>query len=132
MNRYPVVVGSGKTSSVPLNVGSGVGTTVSSPVTFTGRRTGVVPTLSVPLPVIRYMVELTLLRWSVNFQLIELKVLVTDAVPEPPVAVNLMVPVSWQITTIGSMAGPMAQLVEWNASPVDEGGEAIALNCTMY
>jgi hypothetical protein len=22
--------------------------------------------------------------------------------------------------------------VEWNASPVDEGGEAIALNCTMY
>ena len=106
--------------------------TVSVPVTFTGRRIGVAPTLSVPLPIIRYIVELTLIRWSVNFQLIELKALVTIAVPEPPPAVNWMVPVSLHGTTIGSVAGPMTQLVEWNARPPVEGGEAIALNCTMY
>jgi hypothetical protein len=119
--------------SVPWKVGSGVGTTVSGPVTRTTRETGVVPTLSVPFPTIRYAVELAAARCSVNFQWIVANGLVTVAVPEPPVAVNAMVPVSSHWTTIGSMAGPMAQLVEWKSSPTVEGGSvAIALNCTMY
>jgi hypothetical protein len=73
---------------------------------------GLAPSLSVPLPTIWYIVELTLLLCNLNLQLIELNALVTVAVPEPPVLVNLIVPVSSQRTTIGFVAGPMAQLVE--------------------
>jgi hypothetical protein len=73
-----------------------------------------------------------LLRMRVNVQLIPASALDTLAVPDPPVVVNLIVPVSWQVTTIGLVAGPMAQLVEWNCSPVGVAGKPMALNWMTY